>query len=77
MSLKDLIGDVAAFYSDCFDDGAVLLMVRVDQARGQKKVAIELLKRYGGVCAGANHNDGNKSDSLLARNGEPHGRRAL
>jgi len=34
-----LPSDVAAFYSDCFDDGAVLLMVHVDRARRKKKIA--------------------------------------
>jgi hypothetical protein len=44
-----LSSPVAAFYSDWFDDGAVLLMVHADPAC--KKTAIELLKHYGGVCA--------------------------
>jgi hypothetical protein len=60
-----LPNDVAAFYSDCFDDGAVLLMVRVDPARRKKetKIAIELLKHCGGVCAVANDNFASVSDS--------------
>jgi hypothetical protein len=50
-----LPSDVAAFYSDYFDDGAVLLMVSVDAALRKKQIAIELLKHYAGVCAVANY----------------------
>jgi hypothetical protein len=44
-----LSSHLAAFYSDWFDDGAVLLMVHANAAC--RKIAIELLKHYGGVCA--------------------------
>jgi hypothetical protein len=66
-----LPSEVAAFYSDCFDDGAVLLMVRVGPARRNRKIAIQLLKHYGGVCAeAANNNHASMSHSSHAR--EPH-----
>jgi len=65
-----LPSDVAAFYSECFDDGAVLLMVRVDPAL-RKKIAIELLKHYGGVCAPVNNNYASMTESSPARDGEP------
>ena len=42
-----LPSDVAAFYGDFFDDGAVLLLIRVNPPR-RKKTALELLKHYGG-----------------------------
>jgi len=41
-----LPSDVAELYGSCFEDGAVLLMVRVDYAR-QRTIAVELLQRYG------------------------------
>ena len=44
-----LPSDIMAFYGDCFDDGAVLVMVRVDQAHKKDNIAIHLLKRHGGV----------------------------
>jgi hypothetical protein len=66
-----LPSDVAAFYSECFDDGAVLLMVRVDPAHRKKKLAIELLKHYGGVCAPVNNNYASMTESSPARDGEP------
>ena len=66
-----LPSDVAAFYSDCFDYGAVLLMVHVDRARRKKKIATELLKRYGAVCAPANSNYTSMSDSSPAGDQEP------
>jgi len=65
-----LPSEVAAFYSECFDDGAVLLMVRVDPAH-RKKIAIELLKHYGGVCAPVNNNYASMTESSPARDGEP------
>ena len=66
-----LPSDVAAFYSECFDDGAVLLMVRVDPGHRKKKIAIELLKHYGGVCAPVNNHDASMTESSPARDGEP------
>ncbi len=55
-------------------DWSVLLMVRVDPARRKKetKIAIELLKHYGGVCAVANNNYASMSDSSPARDRDPH-----
>lgn len=44
-----LPSDIAAFYSGCFEDGAVLVMVRVDQAHRRENIAIDLLKQHGGV----------------------------
>ena len=44
-----LSSDIAALYGDCFDDGAVLVMVRVDQADKEGNIAIDLLKEHGGV----------------------------
>src|ERR1700758_190200 len=41
--------DIAALYGDCFDDGAVLVMLRVDQAHKKGNIAIDLLKQHGGV----------------------------
>jgi hypothetical protein len=66
-----LPNDVAAFYSDYFDDGAVLLMVSLDPARRKKQIAIDLLKHYGGVFAVANNNYASMSDSSPARDREP------
>jgi hypothetical protein len=62
---------LAAYYGDCFDDGGVLLMVRIDQPR-KEKIAIQLLKHYGGVCAVANNHHASMSDSSPARDREPH-----
>jgi hypothetical protein len=45
--LQNLPSDVAAFYRDFFDDGAVLLLIRVNPPR-RKKIAIDLLKHDGG-----------------------------
>ena len=66
-----LPSDLAASYSDCFDDGAVLLAVRVDQAR-KKKIAMQLLEHHGGVCAATNNHHASMSDSSPARDREPH-----
>ena len=44
-----LPSDIAAFYSGCFEDGAVPVMVRVDQAHRRENIAIDLLKQHGGV----------------------------
>jgi hypothetical protein len=64
--------EVAAFCSDCFDDGAVLVMIRVDQPRKREKVAIELVKHYGGLCSVANNNYIGVSDSFFGHDGEAH-----
>jgi hypothetical protein len=67
-----LPNEVAAFYSDYFDDGAVLLMVKVDSALGKKQIAIELLKHYGGVCAVPTTSSAGVSDCAAAGDREAH-----
>jgi hypothetical protein len=69
-----LPSEVAVFCGDRFDDGAVLVMIRVDQPRKREKIAIELVKHYGGVCSVANNNYIGTSDSSLERGGEAHQR---
>jgi hypothetical protein len=69
-----LPSEVAAFCSDCFDDGAVLVMIQVDQPRKREKIAIELVKHYGGVCSVSNYNNIGVSDSSFERGGEAHQR---
>jgi hypothetical protein len=46
-----LPSDVVDFYRNCFDEGAVLLTVRVNRGGRKKKIALELVKHYGGICA--------------------------
>lgn len=41
-----LPSEVVTFYSDCFDDGGVLVGIHV--TRKEKEIAVELLKLYGG-----------------------------
>jgi hypothetical protein len=65
-----LPSDVAAFCSACFDDGAVLVMIRIDPRRKKEKIAMELVKHYGGVCSIANSNYLGVSDSFFERGGE-------
>ena len=44
-----LPSDIATLYGDCFDDGAVLVMVRLDQAHRRENIVLDLLKQHGGV----------------------------
>jgi hypothetical protein len=67
-----LPGEVAAFCSDCFEDGAVLVMIQVDQPRKREKIAIELVKHYGGICSVANNSYIGVSDSSFERGREAH-----
>ncbi|HZR59037.1 MAG TPA: hypothetical protein VFA74_19375 [Terriglobales bacterium] len=67
-----LPSEVAAFCSACFDDGAVLVMIRIDPTRKREKIAIELVKHYGGVCSVTNSNHIGVSDSFFERSGEAH-----
>jgi len=50
LSTIGLPRDLIRLYSSCFEDGAILLMIRVERPTGQK-AAIRLLHRFGAVSA--------------------------
>jgi hypothetical protein len=47
-----LPSEIVNICGDSFDDGVVLVMVRVDQVRNNERIAIELLERHGGMHTG-------------------------
>ena len=57
---------IAKLYGTCFEDGAVLLMVRVD-CPTQEKTALELLQEYGPISTTVIHAE----PLLLSTEGEP------
>lgn len=54
----------SAYFAECFDEGAVVLVVHAQEA-GQRNVAARLLRRHGGLFAAAGSSSPIKNRGVL------------
>jgi hypothetical protein len=48
LAASNVPGEIMACYSECLHDGAVLVMVHVDDVGYNQRLALDVIKRYGG-----------------------------